>query len=59
MIFIIMIITEETSSLLALFPEINECLTESCFNGGTCVDRVNGVTCLCTAGYEGLNCEIG
>lgn len=30
--------------------EINECVSDPCENGGTCVDEVNGYTCLCPIG---------
>ena len=40
---------------------INECVTNSCENGGTCygVELVSGsITCECALGYEGDSCQI-
>ena len=39
--------------------EIDECATSPCQNGGSCNDQINGYTCNCVDGYDGLNCENG
>ena len=39
--------------------DINECASTPCENGGTCVDKVNGFSCKCVAGFTGANCETG
>ena len=36
--------------------EINECESNPCQNGGTCVDEVNSFSCVCVADYTGTNC---
>ncbi|XP_070536661.1 cubilin-like [Ptychodera flava] len=36
---------------------IDECSSNPCQNGGTCVDGVNGYSCTCATGYTGDNCE--
>jgi hypothetical protein len=41
------------------FPDINECSTDPCKNGGTCNDLVNAYECECVTGYEGSNCDNG
>ncbi len=41
------------------FTDINECASNPCRNGGTCVDGINSYTCQCVQGYFGTNCEIG
>uniref|UniRef100_A0A8C9UBQ6 Notch receptor 3 n=1 Tax=Scleropages formosus TaxID=113540 RepID=A0A8C9UBQ6_SCLFO len=34
---------------------LNAC--SSCFNGGTCIDKVNGYSCTCRSGFTGSNCQ--
>ena len=41
------------------FVDIDECASSPCQNGGNCTDIVNGHTCDCVAGYDGINCENG
>ena len=36
-----------------LLTEINECASNPCQNGATCVDVVHGFVCQCANGYEG------
>ncbi|XP_066298234.1 zonadhesin-like [Branchiostoma lanceolatum] len=38
-------------------PCADECRSDPCQNGATCIDQLNGYTCECTAGYKGVNCE--
>ncbi len=44
---------------LYLSPDIDECNSSPCQNGGLCLDHENGYTCFCRGGYTGTNCEIG
>lgn len=39
--------------------EINECASNPCLSGGTCVDKLNEFQCLCPAGTHGLLCHSG
>ena len=36
---------------------IDECASNPCQHGGTCVDAVNGYTCVCVAGWTGADCN--
>ena len=42
-----------------LFSDVNECESEPCQNGATCVDGINAYTCECVKGYTGHDCEKG
>ena len=42
-----------------IHADINECSSNPCVNGGTCVDQVNAYVCNCTPGYAGVNCQTG
>lgn len=35
----------------------DECAAGPCKNGADCQDMVNGYTCMCTAGWTGVNCD--
>ena len=38
-------------------PDIDDCASSPCQNGGTCVDGINSYTCNCDLGFDGDNCE--
>ena len=46
------------SSCLLLISEIDECESNPCVNGGSCVDGIGSYSCICPTGYEGDQCEI-
>ncbi|XP_038052394.1 fibropellin-1-like [Patiria miniata] len=35
----------------------NQCESNPCLNGATCIDLQNAYQCVCAAGYEGTGCE--
>ena len=39
--------------------DIDECASNPCQNGATCIDGINAYTCNCVPGHAGDNCEIG
>jgi len=39
--------------------DIDECGSNPCENGATCIDAVDSYTCSCVAGYTGTHCETG
>lgn len=39
--------------------EINECLSNPCMSGGTCMDNINGFQCLCPPSTHGPLCLSG
>ena len=40
------------------FSDIDDCMGESCDNGGTCIDGVASFQCMCPVGFTGMGCEI-
>ena len=42
-----------------LSPDIDECVSEPCQNGGTCTDGINSYSCTCLPGWAGPTCHIG
>ncbi|XP_071497251.1 uncharacterized protein [Diadema antillarum] len=38
--------------------DANECVSEPCQNGATCVDLVDSFRCNCAPGFEGVTCEV-
>ena len=47
------------SVLQTNISDINECGSDPCQHGSTCVDYVNGYECLCDYGWTGVHCETG
>ena len=43
----------------ANFPDIDDCVNQTCANGGLCVDGINTSLCNCSAGYTGERCLMG
>ena len=42
-----------------MFSDIDECESNPCENGSTCLDLANGFNCTCIAGYTGDTCTTG
>ena len=41
-----------------LQEEVDECMSDPCANGATCIDGLASVTCQCAAGFTGLFCDV-
>ncbi len=39
--------------------EIDECESNPCSNGGTCINEINGYHCICVFGYNYTHCQNG
>ena len=39
--------------------DINECDSNPCQNGASCVNQQNAYACTCTGGWQGTDCNIG
>ena len=38
--------------------EFDECLSRPCQNNGSCINEINGYTCVCQPGFTGTECDI-
>lgn len=45
--------------VIHFFLEIDNCLSNTCLNGGTCVNGLNGPECICTDQWQGKGCSFG
>jgi hypothetical protein len=55
---IFFIIISETGTGASMSCEdIDECLSNPCANGGTCINLTNGFGCQCPNGFNGTTCE--
>ena len=43
--------------LFVFVPEIDNCESLPCQNGGQCINAVGTYNCVCVTGYTGYNCE--
>ena len=43
---------------ILLKDDTNECASNPCENGGSCIDDRNRFDCSCAPGYEGKFCEV-
>lgn len=39
--------------------DVDDCQSEPCENGGTCIDKIDSFLCLCLPSYGGDMCEKG
>ena len=45
--------------MVSFYLDIDECESNPCKNGASCIDGIGSHTCNCPQGYTGDECEIG
>ncbi|XP_042315171.1 coagulation factor VII [Sceloporus undulatus] len=50
---------KRTTQFWTHYTDPNQCDSNPCQNGGTCIDQFQHYLCICPMDYEGRNCEIG
>ena len=45
--------------MCGLLSDIDDCISVTCNNGGTCEDGIQSFTCVCPYGYTGKFCDTG
>lgn len=58
-LFMLFASTLHLFKIYCLLTDIDECASNPCIHGGTCVDMVNSYNCTCVSGFTGQNCQIG
>ncbi|XP_021927790.1 cubilin [Zootermopsis nevadensis] len=53
----VVLLERQVRQLRALLTT-NECASNPCHNGGTCIDSYNGFFCRCPSNWEGLLCNV-
>ncbi|KAK9401779.1 coagulation factor X-like [Crotalus adamanteus] len=48
-----------TKEFWAIYTDPDQCDSNPCQNGGTCIDSYQDYFCICSPKHEGRNCEIG
>lgn len=46
-------------SVTPCYIDVDDCMSNDCANGATCVDGINQYTCTCTEGVTGKHCDSG
>ncbi|KAG2457284.1 coagulation factor VII-like [Polypterus senegalus] len=49
---------ERTQEFWKVYNDPDQCLSNPCQNGGTCVDEFQSYMCRCPEAFEGRNCEL-
>lgn len=44
---------------MCVFSDLDECASNPCARGGTCIDLEDGFECVCPPQWEGKTCQIG
>ena len=55
--FVFFILKLARMNVFLFYSDIDECASNPCDNGAVCVDGINGYTCVCSAGFEGVQCK--
>lgn len=55
----IVVNSNEMQNKYAFFVDIDECRTNPCKNGATCLNTYGSYICTCALGWTGVNCESG
>ena len=58
-ILLISALIRVSTRLLCFFTDVDDCQSEPCENGGTCIDKIDSFLCLCLPSYGGDTCEKG
>ena len=58
-VFICLTILQDADTVFRIILDVDECESDPCLNGATCMNTYGGYKCMCVPGFTGKKCGTG